>query len=301
MSITVQNRKVLWGLSGNRCAYPGCNQLLHLEFGEKGTSLIGEECHIEAQHGNGPRFNSNMTEKQIDHYNNLILLCPIHHKIVDDNPEEYTVATLKKMKAEHENRVRQALDDKSENDDMYYESIIMYIDMILEFDYWEVWTSYLLSAQPWIRKDLFDGFEKIHKFIVSRVWPGRYPELESASDNFDKVLRDFYDVFLRHSEEKTGEYRTCKFYRTEPYDYKVAEALLPSYNRHVFLINLVIFELTRAGNHLCDMMRKYIDSGYRLAEGKLMVDDQCPEYENQKVYVGLDVFEKQALERFPDK
>lgn len=301
MSISVQNRKILWGLSGNRCAYSGCNQLLHLEVSENGSSLIGEECHIEAQSGNGPRFNSKLTEKQIDHYSNLILLCPTHHKIVDDNPEEYTVAALKKMKVEHENRVRRALDDKSENDDMHYESIIMYIDMMLEFEYWEAWTSYLLNAQPWIRKDLFDSFEDIHKFIVSRVWPGRYPELESAANNFNRVLWDFNDVFIRHSEERLGEYRTCRFYRTEPYDHKVADALLPSYNRHVCLIHLMIFELTRAGNHLCDMMRKYVDSGYRLAEGKLMVDDQCPEYEGKKAYAGLETFAKQALERFPDK
>ena len=89
MSLTVQNRKILWGLSGNRCAYPGCNQLLHLEVGEKGTSLIGEECHIEAQSGNGPRFSSKLTEKQINHYSNLILLCPTHHKRISEIFEVY--------------------------------------------------------------------------------------------------------------------------------------------------------------------------------------------------------------------
>lgn len=100
MSISVKSRKILWGRSGNRCAFPGCNEELHQTVGEIGCTLIGMECHIEAQSANGPRFNKDYTEKEIDSFENLILLCPNHHKIIDDNPEEYTVDRLKQMKVD---------------------------------------------------------------------------------------------------------------------------------------------------------------------------------------------------------
>ena len=301
MSISVQNRKILWGLSGNRCAFPGCNQLLHLSVGESGSSLIGEECHIEAQSGNGPRFNSKLSERQINDYRNLILLCPTHHKIVDDNPEEYPVETLIKMKAAHEARVRTALEDKAGNDDMHYEAIIMYIDMMLEFEYWEAWTSYLLNAQPLTTNEKINDIEEIHRYIISRIWPGRYPELEEAFKNFDTVLWDLYNVFFRHAESQGLGYRTVKFYRIEPYDYRVANQFLPSYNRHVLLVNTLIKELTKAGNHLCDIFRKCVNSGYRIAEGKLMIDGYCPEYNGEKKYPGLEKLEKMTMIKYPDE
>ena len=83
---------------------------------------------------------------------------------------------LKKMKSDHESRVRHALEDKSENENLQYEAIIDYIDLMLEFEYWDKWTSYLLNAQPIATKEKIDDIEEIHKYITSRVWPGRYPE-----------------------------------------------------------------------------------------------------------------------------
>ena len=301
MSISVKNRKILWGLSGNRCAFPGCNQQLHQTVGECGNSLIGEECHIEAQNINGPRFNSELSEKQIDDYHNLILLCPTHHKIIDDNPQEYSVEHLKKMKSDHENHVRRILDDKAGNDDMQYEAIMLYIDMMLDFQYWEAWTSYLMSAQPLIvNKDLISNIEEIQRYIISRIWPQRYPELENAFNNFNVTLHDLYDVFMRHAESDGIGYRTIKFYRTNPYDYRLADKLLPSYNRHVYVVNNLVIEVTKAGNHLCDMIRKYVDSSYRIVEGKLMVDNECPEYKDVKKYPGLIELEQNAMIEFPE-
>ena len=120
MSITVRSRKKLWGGSGNLCAFEGCNQLLHLTTGENSGSLIGEECHIEAQSVNGPRYNAKLTDEQRDDYSNLILLCPTHHKMIDDDPDKFTVDVLKKMKTDHEKRVRQALTEKKEREKSFY-------------------------------------------------------------------------------------------------------------------------------------------------------------------------------------
>ena len=93
MPISDKTRKTIWGLSGNRCAFPGCNNELYLTVGES-NSLVGEECHICARNAGGPRFDPSLTEAEVNDYSNLILLCSIHHKLVDDNPKHYDAASL---------------------------------------------------------------------------------------------------------------------------------------------------------------------------------------------------------------
>jgi len=91
--------KRLFAHSGNRCAFPKCQSAL-----VQGDTLIGEICHIKAASPNGPRYEPQQTADQRHGYDNLLVLCANHHKIIDDDPEAYTVERLTKMKAEHESR-----------------------------------------------------------------------------------------------------------------------------------------------------------------------------------------------------
>lgn len=73
-------------------------------------SIIGDECHIIAKHLNGPRGNVvNISEFKLDDISNLILLCKVHHKMVDDRPNTFTVDALRKLKADHEKWVHESL------------------------------------------------------------------------------------------------------------------------------------------------------------------------------------------------
>lgn len=293
MSISVQNRKILWGHSGNRCAFPGCNQELHLSEGTDEKTIVGQECHIEAQSAGGPRYNSMLSEAQIDSYENLILLCSNHHKIIDANPEQYTVTALKKMKADHENKVRRALEDKSEFDNLSYEAVVVYIEMMLDFETWDQWTSYLLSADgPLLSVEMQKSIDEIRQYILSRVWVGRYPELEESIKEFRRILIDFDAVFHSHSELRDSWYFTPKFYKVKPYDYKVADKLLVEYQNHLQLVKNLVYEMTRSANRICDLMRKYVDPLYRFADGKLISYDDCPEYRDGEQYPGLEEFKK---------
>ena len=58
----------------------------------------------------------------------------------------------------------------------------------------------------------------------------------------------------------------------------------------MLLVDNLIYELTRAGNRICDLTRKYVNPSYRLAEGKLLSYDQCPEYRQSESYPGLEQF-----------
>lgn len=96
--------KRLYSLSGNRCAFPGCPvKFLNWEDDVNFSNI----CHIEDANPNthkADRFNPNMTAKERADYNNLILLCPNHH-IETNDPQKYTVSSLRKMKREHEKKM----------------------------------------------------------------------------------------------------------------------------------------------------------------------------------------------------
>ncbi|MCB8946369.1 MAG: hypothetical protein H6653_00010 [Ardenticatenaceae bacterium] len=78
-------------------------------------SVIGEECHIVAREKNGPRGDSALPDKFRDYPDNLILLCRIHHKIIDDQPQIFTVEVLFDIKSTHEAWVRESLSQKQIN------------------------------------------------------------------------------------------------------------------------------------------------------------------------------------------
>lgn len=82
-------------------------------LGQTGV-VLGEECHIISKKERGPRsYLSETTQaSDLDGPDNLILLCPDDHKIVDAHPDLYTADTLRAIKSTHEIWVTQQLNPK---------------------------------------------------------------------------------------------------------------------------------------------------------------------------------------------
>ena len=97
--------KRLFALSGNRCAFPKCA----IPIIEEG-SVVADVCHIKGEKPGAARHDSEQTDEQRHSYENLILLCKVHHAVVDDDEESYTVERLHRMKTDHENRAAQIED-----------------------------------------------------------------------------------------------------------------------------------------------------------------------------------------------
>jgi hypothetical protein len=111
MALTDRERRVLWTRAGNRCAM--CRTRLVDESAEDASSspgtVVGDEAHIVARSPGGPRAGQ-IPSSQLDTYDNMILLCKIDHKRVDDNPSHYTSDRLRQIKLDHEKWVDSSLE-----------------------------------------------------------------------------------------------------------------------------------------------------------------------------------------------
>ncbi|WP_350339187.1 HNH endonuclease [Geomonas sp. Red32] len=104
---------MLWGRSGNLCAI--CRQRLVVDETELDSeSVVGDECHIISGAPNGPRHEPTFPADEIDDISNLLLLCRVHHKMVDDQFETYSAELLRNIKASHEKWVESKLKGQEE-------------------------------------------------------------------------------------------------------------------------------------------------------------------------------------------
>jgi hypothetical protein len=87
-------------LSGNRCAYAGCAELLSAS---EWKQVNAEIAHIRGERPGSPRYDRAMSEDERTGLANLLLLCPNHHTVIDSLlPDDHPVEKLVEMKREHE-------------------------------------------------------------------------------------------------------------------------------------------------------------------------------------------------------
>jgi hypothetical protein len=69
---------------------------------EDSGTVTGIICHIRARSTGGPRYDPKQTADQRHSFENLILLCNRHSKVVDSEPRKYSAELLQEMKEMHE-------------------------------------------------------------------------------------------------------------------------------------------------------------------------------------------------------
>jgi hypothetical protein len=100
--------KRLFAHSGNQCAFPKCTTPV-----VEGSTVLGCICHIAAASSNGPRYDHSQSDETRNSFENLIILCPNHHAVIDDDVESYTIERLLRMKKEHEAKSTTLPDDQA--------------------------------------------------------------------------------------------------------------------------------------------------------------------------------------------
>ena len=100
-------RMILWAKAAGRCQYSGCNKSLigDLISGAEDRNF-GFVAHIVADTPTGPRGDPVRSPLLSDDVTNLMLLCHVHHKLIDvDEVEQHPEDRLLAMKAAHEQRI----------------------------------------------------------------------------------------------------------------------------------------------------------------------------------------------------
>jgi len=97
---TPDTLRQLYLLSGNRCAMPGCQNLVI----DGNGVVVGHICHIRAAMPDGARFDANMTNEERRQASNLLLLCGGHHTQIDSRKyeDQYPAGRVTKIKYDHE-------------------------------------------------------------------------------------------------------------------------------------------------------------------------------------------------------
>lgn len=180
----------------------------------------------------------------------------------------------------------------------------------IDYDNWFSWTSWLTSANgPSMSADRAYTLEDVITYINAATWPQHLPQIEAAFKNFAAVLSDLLKQFFKYSERTAATpnlHTTARFYRI-PDDNPNYDKDLAEYNKHLDIVSAYTFELTKAINYVCDMIRENIDPTYRAIDGKRYITNgyeqggfrnYIPEYSNEELkdgkspYLGAEEFLK---------
>jgi CBASS immunity sensor of nucleotide second messenger signals len=99
----------IWARSAGLCAFPGCGAALYEDRALLRPANLGEIAHNVSASKKGPRGDVKRSHQLSNNSRNLILLCRIHHRQVDEgDAEHYSEALLQSWKNAHERNVRMA-------------------------------------------------------------------------------------------------------------------------------------------------------------------------------------------------
>lgn len=97
----------LWVLSGGRCEFPGCNEYVWRDGLTLQEDNFSHMAHIVADSPNGPRGDEELSPEMAKDFDNLMLVCINHSKLVDGkNKANYSIQDLQQYKKSHEGRIR---------------------------------------------------------------------------------------------------------------------------------------------------------------------------------------------------
>ncbi len=263
----------------------------------------------------GPRGESPLTQEQRDKFANLLLLCNVHHKQIDDQPNAFPVSKLIELKTNHEQWVRTQLnfDAQKQRDDEVYAGFVEEWANQICLDDWSNWASGLLcNGQPSISVEMLNRLDNVRTWLLSRPWPHRYNDLEAAFSNFRHVTQDLCLTFNEHAEKwGDDDWQTQKFYQIDDWNPDLYAKLGRTFDEHVDLISDLALELTRAANYVSDIVRRDLIPNYRMTEGLALIQSgphmdlsyktyRCEYRGDERTlspYPGLEAFKEIRIDR----
>jgi hypothetical protein len=281
MSISQRDIKLLWSRAAGRCSFPGCRIKLTQDKSLASDSFpLGEQAHIIGESKDATRGKSPLTKDERDSYFNLMLLCPKHHTIVDNNPEDYPVEKLHLIKDQHELWVEQTLSESGDlrktAQDMIYVDLIDAAVEACQLDSWDKWASRALSTNMNWDKDAQERIFRFLNKILGALWPKTLPELECALKKLAFEMHEAIEAFCEHCEfSKTTDDILVeeRFYKSRGWieDDLEYESLFKEYEVWNDKCQKHVIEATKAANWLADVVRRDINPLFFATKGKFFV------------------------------
>jgi hypothetical protein len=104
--VSTKTKVYLYARAAGRCEFDDCGAYLLEHYPTFTPGNFGDMGHVWAFSEEGPRGNDGLADgEDLNGYDNLILLCKTCHKVVDEDPDAYTVDVLKAFKKAHEDAV----------------------------------------------------------------------------------------------------------------------------------------------------------------------------------------------------
>jgi hypothetical protein len=101
-------RAALFALGKGTCYFKGCKKTV-VEEVEGQQQIAVEIAHIKGANEGSARYDPEMTDEERAAFNNLVLMCTPHHKLIDGpNREKYRAELLQEWKKDHEPEISSA-------------------------------------------------------------------------------------------------------------------------------------------------------------------------------------------------
>jgi hypothetical protein len=180
--------KTLFALSCNRCAFPGCDLRL---TDPSWSGVRADIAHIRGENRGSARYAPDMTPEERNGVDNLLLLCPNHHREIDRlRPKDFSADDLMSIKFQHE----AACDHRDWADDRELEhlasTLVGYSETVVE-------SPSLLEIERDVARDL-DETRRLLMAAIADVEQGRQVSSLQASTIVNAL--QFHSKLLAHDQ-----------------------------------------------------------------------------------------------------
>ncbi|MEV7322827.1 HNH endonuclease signature motif containing protein [Streptomyces sp. NPDC093970] len=236
---------------------------------------MGEEAHIRSAQPDGPRYDAGYDAGKLDTYENLLLLCPTHHTLIDKNSGVgFSVANLKEMKASHEQLVTERLGAGEESQRELSErmaALLLVWEQKMHLDQWE-------SVTAQLNPDLADvGYTQMidaGAWLLKMRWPKQFPRTGQAFRNLHHVMTDLLNHLQSCMETKNEFFwKLRRNYKRIGWDPEAYKALFAEFQSERFSIYVLVIEVTKAINWVIAEAACEVDEFYRFDQGLILMQD----------------------------
>lgn len=274
MTIPIKDNKILWAKAAGRCSMPTCREKLCCDSETPSeNTLIGDNCHIVGESTDGPRGKSELSLEDRNRYPNLILLCRNHHKIVDDDPQTYSIEILHQIKSDHELWIEYQLTQNNESvGKKIYSNIVNFITNEFNLNNWDNLSDCFVRML--IPKYIIDSFYNYNTLIYRTSWPNEITELENAFFELSKKIIDYLkiidDNFIINERNYYVEDKSWKriWHDQETYTKYLNNSKKLHQNNFDAFWNIVV-----SINKLANLIRKDLNPNFFLLEGDFVIND----------------------------